>query len=106
MSGSATAAAPAGHIVTSAASTSMPPRKPIAAANTIHDDAGLEVFGRVSVICAFCGSRRELHLRALADQRRQLQGVPVRQAHAAVRRRVADGAGFGRAMDAVMRFAD
>ena len=46
INGSATAAAPDGNIVTSAAITIMPPRNPIAAANTIHDAAGR---GRVAV---------------------------------------------------------
>ena len=55
ISGSAAAAAPDGKIATSAAITIIPPRKPIAAAKTIHEKAGLEAFSPVCAVCAFCG---------------------------------------------------
>src|SRR5687768_11669033 len=48
----------------------------------------------------------ELHLRALANHGGQLERVPVRQPHAAVRLRVSNSARLRRAMNTVMRLAD
>src|ERR1051325_11228394 len=67
--GSAITAAPDGKIVTTAAITTMPARNPIAAAKMIHEDAGLGFLVN------------ELHLGALAHDRGELQGVPIRQPH-------------------------